>query len=555
MLQTISVSNYALIQKLEIEFYSGFSIITGETGAGKSILLGALSLILGSRAESSVLHNKEKKCVIEGFFVIEEYGLQDFFSKHDLDYSRECILRREIAPGGKSRAFINDTPVNLNLLKEIGQSLVDVHSQHQSLLLGDNRFQLKVIDEFASSQKLFSEYKSAYISLSEEKLKLNELKEKASNAKSKLDYFQFQYQQFKLANLHNVTEQEELENELEILVHAEEIKKSLSNTIALLSEDELSVLSIMKSSILEISNTKNFLNQAGNISSRLESTVIEIADIVQELERINENTEHEPNRIEEINERLDTFYSLEQKHNVASIKELIGLRDTLSEKISEIESFDDELEAQEKKSLKIEKHAKSLANKLSISRSKYLPKLESEVSKMLKNLGMPHSMFKIQNTKSEELGKSGIDNFKFLFTANKKSELQEIQKVASGGEISRLMLCVKSLLSKSLGLPSIIFDEIDTGVSGDIADKVGEIMKQMSKGMQVINITHLPQVAAKGNYHYLVYKDERKKNSETRIQLLSEKERLTELSKMLSGQDVSAAAIENARALLNQNNG
>lgn len=552
MLQSINISNYALIRQLEIDFNPGLSIITGETGAGKSILLGALSLILGNRSESSALLDKNRKCVVEGIFNIEEYGLEPFFKTNGLDYASPCILRREITSGGKSRAFINDTPVTLPLLKEIGQSLVDIHSQHQSLLLGDNLFQLNVIDELTRQPALLSDYKQAFHSLREARQSLKQFIEKAGKSRADLDYFQFQFGQLQSAKLLNEDEQQELEGEQEILTHAEEIKLSLEKSIAFLDGEEPSVLPLLKNARRELDLVESFFAVAKDLKQRIGSTAIELKDILDELENQNEKIEHDPARLAQVQDRLNTIYTLQQKHNLKSIKELIELRAELSGKINEIGSYDEAIRKQEQLCQTLEKNVSDLAQQLSSARNKSLPKLETNVNHKLKSLGMPNSQFVVENRLSEEFAEHGIDNFNFLFTANKKSAPQEIQKVASGGEFSRLMLCIKSLLSESSGLPTLVFDEIDTGVSGDIADKVGNIIKEMSKGMQVINITHLPQIAAKGDYHYRVYKDELAEATETGIQLLSEEQRLEEIAKMLSGKDVSSAAMENARVLLGQ---
>lgn len=552
MLQSISVSNYALIRQLEIDFQPGLSIITGETGAGKSILLGALSLILGNRAESSALLIKSKKCIVEGIFEIEGYGLEDFFDKHDLDFGSSCILRREILPSGKSRAFINDTPVTLNLLKEVGQSLVDIHSQHQSLLLGDNQFQLKVIDDLTQKPQLLAEYNKAFLALKQSRQKLKQIKETGQKNKSDLDYYQFQFEQLDSAKLMNEDEQEDLEREQEMLSHAEEIKLALDKSIASLHGDDVSVLTLLKDSIRELSQVEAFYQTATNLKNRIESSNIELRDIADELEIHSEKIEHNPVSLAIIDERLNTIYSLQQKHKLKNIKDLIDFRIKLRNKIDEIESFDDEIQKLEDYSIQLESKAESLAQRLSKARISNLPKLEKKVNEMLKNLGMPNSLFKVTNIISDELTDQGIDNFSFLFTASKKADPQEIHKVASGGETSRLMLCIKSLLSETSGLPTIIFDEIDTGVSGDIADKVGNIIKQMSANIQVINITHLPQIAAKGDFHYLVYKDEMSEMTETGIRLLSEEKRLEEIAKMLSGENITSAAIANARVLLKQ---
>jgi len=550
VIKSLSIKNYALIDNIEIDFFSGFSIITGETGAGKSILLGALSLILGQRAETSVLKDKSKKCVIEGSFQIKGYKLENLFNENDIDYDNETILRREININGKSRAFINDLPVNLNLLKELAVKLVDIHSQHQSLNLNNSIFQLNVIDVFAKNFDDLSKYQSYFIEYTKTKSELTKLKELAAKTKENYDFYNFQYNEIANAKFQN-GEQESLEKEAKTLNNAEEIQTNLSNIFNLLSENEISVINNLKEAQTSAEKISNFSNEINDINIRLNSVNIEIKDIASELEIIAGNINFDIERIEYINQRLNLIYLLQQKHKVNSINEILEIKNQLENNLLEINSFDEKIEKLSEKFEKLDTKLSNLSEKLSEKRKKSFPKIEDYIHNQLINLGMPNSKFKIEHNILEDFGKLGTDKIKFLFSANKNSDIQDIAKVASGGEISRLMLSIKSLLSKSSGLPTIIFDEIDTGVSGEIADKMGIIMKQMSENMQVVNITHLPQVAAKGDKHYLVYKDDNNNNSATGLKLLNKEERLQELAKMLSGENITKEAIENAKVLLN----
>ena len=550
MIKSLSIKNYALIDNIEIDFFNGFSIITGETGAGKSILLGALSLILGQRAETSVLKDKSKKCVIEGNFLIKGYKLENLFKKNDIDYDDETILRREINSNGKSRAFINDLPVNLNLLKELASQLVDIHSQHQSLDLNNSAFQLNVIDIFADNIKDLSEYQAIYTDYTRTRNELIKVKELASKTKKDYDFYNFQYNEIANAKFQD-GEQESLEKEAKTLNNAEEIQTNLSNIFNLLSENEISVINSLKEAQTSAEKVSNFSNEINEINNRLNSVNIEIKDIASELEIIAGNITFDADRIEYINQRLDLIYSLQQKHKVNSINELLEIKTQLENNLLEIDSFDEKIKQLTENFEKLSKKLKKTSQKLSEKRQNAFPKIEDYIYNQLVQLGMPNSKFKIEHSKLENYSKLGTDKIKFLFSASKNSDIQDIAKVASGGEISRLMLSIKSLLSKSSGLPTIIFDEIDTGVSGEIADKMGVIMKQMSANMQVVNITHLPQVAAKGNNHYLVYKDDNDNNSATGLKLLNKEERLQELAKMLSGENITKEAIENAKVLLN----
>jgi DNA repair protein RecN (Recombination protein N) len=549
MLCNLVVENYALISKLEIEFRKGLTIITGETGAGKSILLGALSLILGKRADTSVLFDKEKKCIVEGTFDIAHYGLEGFFTESGVDYDDQTIIRREISAAGKSRAFINDVPVNLEVLTELGVKLIDIHSQHQNLNLADSIFQMKVIDSYAQNQEWLVAYRTRYSAYQEIQKEYRQLSEEAARSKADLDYYQFQCAQLEEAHLAE-GEQEELELELEKLTHAEEIKNGLSQAYALLQGEDHSVLQQLKDSLATLSRIRKFLHHSDNLHTRTESAYIEIKDVAQELEGLNDQLHYDPDRLAQVNDRLNILYSLEKKHRVSTLSELIAYREHLKERIDEINAYDYNLEALEKKLAETRTLLKDCAARLSQERQQVIVHFEQRVVEMLHEVGIPHAGFNILLEKLDTFHEWGSDKIQFLFTANRNMAVQDIARVASGGELSRLMLCVKSLMSDSTGLPTIIFDEIDTGVSGEIAERVGNIISRMAEKMQIINITHLPQVASKGKYHYLVYKNDNEKTTVTLIKLLTPEERQIEIAKMLSGEEVTQAALENAKALL-----
>lgn len=549
MIKSLSIKNYALIDELEIDFTEGFSIITGETGAGKSILMGALALITGQRADTGVLKNPQKKCVVEGNFLLDGYGLHDFFEALELDYAHESILRREISPAGKSRAFINDTPVNLNTLKELSFKLIDIHSQHQNLNLNQSEFQLKVVDSYAGNIDLLEKYQSVYTAYKKLKKEFENIKNLATQSKDDLDYLSFRFDELEKAKLIE-GEQETLEEEAKTLNNTEEIQRNLAIIHSLLNEDELSVLVKMKEAYLAANRIKNVFSKVENIEERLNSSFIELKDIAEEVELTLSNIEFNPERIEYVNSRLDLIYSLQKKHNVSSIEELIRVKNDLDEKLQNIVSFDEKIEELNKKLEESKLQLKKLSDNLSKKRINSFSKIEKYVSEQLKHLGMPDAIFKINREELDEFSTVGIDKISFLFSANANIPVQNISKVASGGEISRLMLSIKSLLSKSISLPSIIFDEIDTGVSGDIADRMASIMKKMSENMQVISITHLPQVAAKGNTHYLVFKEKINQTVTTNIRKIKGEERINELAKMLSGENITKEAIENAKVLL-----
>jgi len=551
MLKSLFIKNYVLIRHLEIDFYPGFSIISGETGAGKSILLGAISLIVGQRADTGVLMDKKEKCIVEIRFTLENDDLKPFFEENDLDFDEVTVIRREINSSGKSRAFINDTPVNLPVLRELGMNLIDIHSQHQNLLLGNTLFQLKVVDDFAGQWNLLETYEITYTRYKKLEQRYRELVELADKSKADLDYNQFQFDQLEKARLEK-DEQQELEEELETLNHAEEIKTNLSRTSFILSEDENALLVKLKEIHSLVQKIVPFMPSAGEIEKRLDSAHIELKDIASEIENLSTGVEYNPERIREISDRLDLIYSLQQKHRVDSIADMLAIKDELQKRLNEITSYDQQIETVSSELDETKQQLEAEAKKLSDKRKNTIPEIEKKVTHLLKELAIPNGRFAIEQSRTEDYTPKGIDEIQYLFSANKQSRLQDIGTVASGGEISRLMLSLKSLISRSAALPTIIFDEIDAGVSGDTADKVGLLMSQMAHEMQVINITHLPQVASRGKYHYLVYKEDKKDSTYTYIKMLNREERIVEIAKLLSGEELTDAALENARELLKE---
>jgi DNA repair protein RecN (Recombination protein N) len=549
MLCNLVVENYALISKLEIDFKKGLTIITGETGAGKSILLGALSLILGKRAEPSVLFNKEVKCIVEGTFDITHYGLKDFFENNEIDYEHQTIIRREIAPSGKSRAFINDVPVTLELLTELGIKLIDIHSQHHNLHLSDSLFQMKVLDSYAQSFGILAEYQQLYHNYKEIQGKYQSLSDEAVRSKNDLEYLQFQFTQLQEAKLKD-GEQDELEQELEKLEHLEEIKTAMQHAEILLQGEGPAILQQLKDCHALIGKISRFLKGNENLADRLNATFIELKDITQEIDAVNNQLTFDPGRLTEVNDRLNLLYTLIKKHRVSHVGELITLRDQIEQKIAAITSFDSDLEKLGNALQNSLEQVKKCGIQLSEKRRSSCTSFEQRIIDMLQEVGIPNASFSIVLQEREEFTINGTDLIQFMFSANRNMKGQEISRVASGGEISRLMLCIKSLMSDATGLPTIIFDEIDTGVSGEIAERVGNIINRMSDKMQIINITHLPQVASKGTSHYLVYKTDEEKHTVTRMKLLNNEERLVEIAKMLSGEEITPAALENARVLL-----
>jgi len=553
MLKNLTIQNYALISKLEIDFTQGFSVITGETGAGKSIIIGALSLILGQRADAKSIKQGESKCLIEGLFDLSAYNIESFFKEKDLDYdAQNCILRREIWDSGKSRAFINDTPVTLTDLKELGTFLIDIHSQHQNLLLGDNKFQLQVLDILANNKQLREEYSKTYQSFVSLKKQIQELEESAKEHSAEKDYMTFQYNQLDEAQL-KAHEQTELEKEQETLSHVEEIKSGLYAIEQLLHQEDRGVIVSLKEALRVALSLNKIYPSSLEMKERVETAYLDLNDLLLDITNQQERLELDPERLQWINERLDLLYSLQQKHKVDSVEALIELRDNLSFQLQKIDNYDEEIEKLQKQLDASQKIVLSLAKELTKTRQKAATQFEKQLIEKVSILGMPYMRFNCQIYSRETPGISGLDDVSFLFSANKNGELKPVAQTASGGEISRLMLGIKALIAGATSLPTIIFDEIDTGVSGEVADKMGDIMRQMGDVMQVIAITHLPQIAAKGNSQFFVYKEEKENFTETHIRPLSKDERIKEIAQMLSGSELTDAAIENAKELLKRN--
>ena len=552
MLSRLIIRNYALIENLDIAFSGKLNIITGETGAGKSIILGALSLILGQRIEGKYFFNQQKKCVIEGHFEIEAYPITAFFDDKDLDYEPSTVLRREISADGKSRAFINDTPVNLTVLRELGELLIDIHSQHATLEINNESFQLLVVDSIAANDLLLKNYQENYQHYKAVTQKLKTLEERSHQAKADADYYQFQYNELDEASLNDEFEQETLEQELNALSHAEEIKKSLITAATALTEDEQSTVILLKEALLQLQHAEKYLPEVHELAERLNSALIEIRDIAAEVDVLESSTTIDESRTDAVNERLSTIYNLQKKHRVTSIQELIKIREGLSEKLDSASTTDEEIERLKKESAALKDELVILSDTLSASRNEIIPTIEKRVREMLAEVGMPNAVLKIVNELLDEdsLGATGRNKIQFLFSANKGQDPAPMNKVASGGELSRLMLSIKSLMSNHIALPTIIFDEIDTGISGEVALKVGAIMERLSEGMQVIAITHLPQIASKGDAHYFVFKDEKNDTTHTDITLLTNDERVMEIAKMLSGENPGEFALQHARELL-----
>jgi len=550
MLLQLKISNYALISESLINFRDGLTVITGETGAGKSILMGALSLVTGARADSSVIKQGEKKTVVEAQFDVSNYNLKPFFDENDLDYDDITTIRREILDSGKSRSFINDTPVTLNQLKELGNFLIDIHSQHKTLEIFGESFQTGVLDAFAKNKDLISEYQGLYESYKKTKSEVTALEKQSAEAKKESEYLHFRFDELEKANLQE-GEQKELEDELDILTHNEDIKIAVStSSMLIISAEEGTVLQKLKEAENELQKISPYYPKAQELFSRIQSVYIELDDIGRELDILNENTEYSPERLDFVNSRLTTIYNLEKKFSVATVEELIKQRDDLKKRLDLIDNSDERI-AEKKKELKeIVKKLSSAAEKITLSRKNALDGLKNEVESLISTLGIPDGKFDAEFSEALDFLPNGKDGIKFLFSANKNVPLSDLSKTASGGELSRLMLCLKYILSRSTKLPTIIFDEIDTGISGDVAGKTGQMFKKIAGFMQVICITHLPQVAAKGNHHFKVFKHEEDGIIRSDIKELTENERVNEIAGMLSGEKVSAAALENAKELL-----
>lgn len=552
MLKSLFIQNFVLIDSLDIQFEKGFSVITGETGAGKSIILGALSLVLGQRADGKSIKKDADKCVIEAVFDIRQYSLEPFFLSNDLEYDAEsCILRRELYASGKSRAFVNDSPVSLAIMKELGTKLIDIHSQHQNLLLGDNRFQLRVVDVMAENEILLILYRKEYSRYQALKKELKELKEKAAQTKQEEDYIRFQLDQLEEAHL-SAGEQEELEQEQETLSHAEEIKGTLYKVSQLLDGEEMGGVQLIKEAYSAADSLERYFPRAKEIGERLRSAYIDLNDLVSEIEMLKDDVEFNPERLDFVNERLNTIYSLQQKHHLNTVDELLQLQAQYEQQLNDINSFDEQIADLQRQLDASYRELLQQAAVLSGQRKIASEGLAKQLVQMVMPLGMPNVRFHVDITPREEPDSDGMDEVCFLFSANKSGELQPVAQTASGGEISRLMLCIKAMIAGFTALPTIIFDEVDTGVSGDIADKMGNIMHDLGTKMQVFAITHLPQIAAKGQAHYFVYKTDVDDRTVTRIKRLDDDERVREVARMLSGASLTEASLANAKDLLRQ---
>ena len=548
MIRKLVIRNYALIESLDIDLEQGFSVITGETGAGKSIILGALSLILGQRVDSKVVTNTDAKTIVEGTFDVSKYDLKHLFEEYDLEYDAECIMRREIAPSGKSRAFINDTPVSVAQLKQIGERLIDIHSQHQNLLLADSGFQLRMVDVLAQNAPQLAAYQQVHKECETLAAQLQEARRRIDDAHADEDYIRFQYAQLYEARL-IAGEQEELESEQERLTHAGDIKETLYEITSLLEDSDASVISALNTILSKARSLQNFFAEAEHMVERLDSAYIDLKDVNATFADWNEALVVDPERLAWVEERLDTIYTLQQKHRVKSVEELIALRDEYAARLGSIDNSDAEIEALAARLAEAEQERKVAAQQLTDTRVACAGILSSRLVEELRPLGMPHVHISV-DIEPCAYYKMGAEQVVIRFSANKNQPLQPVAEVASGGEISRLMLCVKSLVADALALPTIIFDEIDTGVSGDIAARMGSIMHRMSQYMQVIAITHLPQVAAIGDNQYRVYKDNSGDSTRTHLVQLDENERVEEIARMLSGTSLTEAALNNARVLL-----
>ena len=550
MLQQLYIKNFTLIDELDIELHPGFSVITGETGAGKSIILGAIGLLLGQRADSKSIKQGADRCVIEAHFDLSRYDLKPFFDENDIEYDdHDTIIRRELTASGKSRAFINDTPVALTMLKELGDQLMDVHSQHQNLLLNKQDFQLNVVDILANDSKELEEYQQCFANYQQKTKELNQLREEIERNKQNADFLQFQYDELEAAQLVE-GEQEELEQQSETMSHAEDIKTALYEADNALNGDESGVVSQVKSAYNALNGISKVMPKTAELTERLDSCRIELKDIADEVSQLLERTDFNPAELDNINNRLDRLYELEKKYHVETVEELIQQRDDLKLKLSHIENSDEAVSEMEKEVAKLRSLCTQRAETISTMRQATADNMRSQLAQRLEQLGMPHARFDVSITKTE-LGKNGQDSISFLFSANTSTPLQPVSQVASGGEIARVMLSLKAMISGAVKLPTIIFDEIDTGVSGKIAEKMAQIMQEMGRTeRQVISITHLPQIAALGSHHYRVSKEETKNGTVSHMTELNNEERITEIAQMLSGSDISDAAIQNAKELL-----
>lgn len=552
MLKQLYIKNFTLIDELNISMYPGFSVITGETGAGKSIILGAIGLLLGNRADTKAIKTGRDRCIIEAHFDLSRYGMKQFFVDNDIDEDlSDTIIRRELTAAGKSRAFINDTPVSLTKMRELGEQLVDIHSQHQNLLLQKEDFQLNVVDIIAQDEKEVKSYQEAYLAYKKANDQLKSLKEEIEKSRGNEDFLRFQFKELEDAQLKK-DEQEELEQEYETMSHAEDIKTALFQSDTNLSGDDGSVLEKLKDASHQLESIREVFPEIEELTERVDSSYIELKDIAQEINRLVDNVEFDSSRLEAINDRLDLLNSLQQKFHVQNTAELIEVHNQLQEQLSHIEHSDEDVEELEKQVAKLFTKAKQQAHALTLVREKSAKKVEEEMKQRLIPLGIPNVRFSI-SLSEKPLSLDGVDKVNFLFSANKSTPLQPVTQVASGGEIARVMLSLKAMISGAVKLPTIIFDEIDTGVSGKIAEKMAQIMVEMGKHeRQVLSITHLPQIAAMGKHHYKVLKEETEEGTISRMTELSPAERIQEIAQMLSGSDISDAALANAKELLKQ---
>ena len=550
MITTLAIKNYALIEDIRVDFNEGLTIITGETGAGKSILLGALALLLGRRADLGSVKVASKKCVIEGHFQLKNYGLQQVFEEYDLDYEPQTIIRREILPGGKSRAFVNDTPVALTQLQALAPHLIDVHSQHETLEIVSENFQMEVIDALAENDSLLKLYQQQFENFKTISEKLSALKLQKENASKELDFNTFLYNELQQANLKKINQQE-LEETYETLNNAEAIQEAMRNVNKLLEEEQIGSLQTAKEARIVLGRIKEYSKTFDDFWQRLNSVIIELEDISNEIGNTAEKIEADPEMLFQVNEKLQTLYKLQQKHSVSTVLELIDIEAGLEKKVNTTLGLDGQIEAFEKEKNNLRETALKTAAQLHNKREEAIPILKKKLETTLLPLGLPNARFQFELNASENFKSNGADTLQLLFTANKGLAFGLLKKVASGGEMSRIMLAVKAVLAEYKKLPTIVFDEIDTGVSGEIANKMAEIMHQMSKTMQLLSITHLPQIAAKGDHHIKVYKEDKNEVTATHLQILNKEERILEIAQMLGGKNVSEAAIANAKELLN----
>lgn len=549
MINSLKIKNYAIIESLEIKFSRQLTIITGETGAGKSILLGALGLIMGERADTKVLYFGDRKCVVEGIFQIGKYGIREFFVRHELDYDDELVIRREITPSGKSRAFVNDTPVNLKILQELSSSLLDLHQQFDTLDLHQVSFQLRTLDALANNAPILKEYQQIYRRQQADLRQLAQLRERSTNTSRELDFIHFQLNEFNQAAL--VPEEEEsLESELNRLSNAEEIKRTTGQAYQQLSESEISVIGQLEGVVTSLRSMAKADEGVRQLTERLDGIIAELQDLSAEMDKIAEDTEYDEERITEVQSRLDLIYRLQKKHTVTSVKELLSIQENLELQLNDFEDLSTEITTLSQRTGQQDKTLRELAGRLSETRRKVAPGFESDVQEMLAQLSMPHAQLQISIKELDEVGPTGINEVNFLFAANKGGRLQLIKDVASGGELSRLTLAIKSLVASAIPLPTLVFDEIDIGISGDVSLRMGHILRRLSRQHQVVSITHSPQIASQADTHYFVYKKDTEERTLAKLRLLNNEERIRAIATMLSQNPPSDAALNNARELI-----